>query len=328
MGPRAGRALDRAAHGRGGLRAGRRGATRATTRKLLDELGDVLFQVYFLSLLLEERGKGDLAAVADHCRQKLIRRHPHVFGEREAETAGEVLRNWDADQARRGRGGRGLRRRARRSCRPRSTRKKVLSGLEPPGATASRSRGRSRGPTAGRGARSRWRAGARSTPSSRCGAAADSGADDRRRSASERIEQVHARQILDSRGNPTVEVDVLLESGASGRAAVPSGASTGEFEAVELRDGGDAWAGKGVTRAVANVNGEIADARARQRRRRPGRPRPGDDRARRHAEQGRGSARTRSWACRWPRRRRPRPRQGCRSGATSAARRRTCCRCR
>ena len=67
------------------------------------------------------------------------------------------------------------------------------------------------------------------------------------------IEQVHARQILDSRGNPTVEVDVVLKSGAAGRAAVPSGASTGEFEAVELRDGGDAWGGKGVSRAVANV---------------------------------------------------------------------------
>ena len=74
------------------------------------------------------------------------------------------------------------------------------------------------------------------------------------------IEQVHGRQILDSRGNPTVEVDVLLQSGAAGRAAVPSGASTGEFEAVELRDGGDAWAGKGVTKAVANVNGELAQA--------------------------------------------------------------------
>jgi uncharacterized protein YabN with tetrapyrrole methylase and pyrophosphatase domain len=62
--------------------------------KMLDELGDVLFQVLFLSLLLEERGKGDLAAVADHCRLKLIRRHPHVFGEREAETAADVVRNW------------------------------------------------------------------------------------------------------------------------------------------------------------------------------------------------------------------------------------------
>ena len=74
------------------------------------------------------------------------------------------------------------------------------------------------------------------------------------------IDKVHARQILDSRGNPTVEVDVLLKSGAAGRAAVPSGASTGEFEAVELRDGGEPWAGKGVARAVANVNGELADA--------------------------------------------------------------------
>jgi enolase len=73
------------------------------------------------------------------------------------------------------------------------------------------------------------------------------------------IERVHARQILDSRGNPTVEVDLLLRSGASGRAAVPSGASTGEFEATELRDGGTAWGGKGVTQAVANVNGEIAE---------------------------------------------------------------------
>jgi MazG family protein len=67
--------------------------------KLLDELGDVLFQVHFLSLLLEERGAGSLADVAEHCRQKLIRRHPHVFGEVEAETAGEVLRNWDQIKA-------------------------------------------------------------------------------------------------------------------------------------------------------------------------------------------------------------------------------------
>jgi enolase len=74
------------------------------------------------------------------------------------------------------------------------------------------------------------------------------------------IETLHARQVLDSRGNPTVEVELALRSGATGRALVPSGASTGEFEATELRDGGDAWLGKGVTRAVANVNGEIAEA--------------------------------------------------------------------
>jgi enolase len=72
-----------------------------------------------------------------------------------------------------------------------------------------------------------------------------------------RIADVHARQILDSRGNPTVEVEVVLKSGAHGRAAVPSGASTGVHEAVELRDGGDAYGGKAVTKAVANVNGEI-----------------------------------------------------------------------
>ena len=74
------------------------------------------------------------------------------------------------------------------------------------------------------------------------------------------IDQVIGRQILDSRGNPTVEVEVVLDSGANGRAAVPSGASTGSFEAVEHRDGGDAYGGKGVLGAVAHVNGEIADA--------------------------------------------------------------------
>ncbi len=74
------------------------------------------------------------------------------------------------------------------------------------------------------------------------------------------IERVHARQILDSRGNPTVEVELELRSGATGRAAVPSGASTGEFEATELRDGGEAYGGKGVMQAVGNVNGEIAEA--------------------------------------------------------------------
>ena len=74
------------------------------------------------------------------------------------------------------------------------------------------------------------------------------------------IENVHGRQVLDSRGNPTVEVEVVLDSGARGLAIVPSGASTGEFEAVELRDGGHLWGGKGVAKAVANVNGEIADA--------------------------------------------------------------------
>ncbi len=74
------------------------------------------------------------------------------------------------------------------------------------------------------------------------------------------ITQIYARQILDSRGNPTVEADVLLEDGSLGRAAVPSGASTGSFEAHELRDGGEAYMGRGVQTAIANVNGEIREA--------------------------------------------------------------------
>jgi MazG family protein len=71
-------------------------AERRDDRRMLDELGDVLFQVYFLALLLEERGAGDLAAVADGCTAKLIRRHPHVFGQATAASAGEVVQRWDA----------------------------------------------------------------------------------------------------------------------------------------------------------------------------------------------------------------------------------------
>jgi enolase len=74
------------------------------------------------------------------------------------------------------------------------------------------------------------------------------------------IQSIHGRQVLDSRGNPTVEVEVVLESGARGLAAVPSGASTGEYEAVELRDGGDEYGGKSVTKAVSHVNKDIAEA--------------------------------------------------------------------
>ena len=74
------------------------------------------------------------------------------------------------------------------------------------------------------------------------------------------IKKIHARQIMDSRGNPTVECDIELSGGAFGRAAVPSGASTGTFEALELRDGGDSYMGKGVSQAVKNVNEIIAPA--------------------------------------------------------------------
>ena len=141
------------------------------------------------------------------------------------------------------------------------------------------------------------------------------------------ITKVTARQILDSRGNPTVEVDVTTASGATGRAAVPSGASTGEFEAVELRDGGDAFGGKGVTKAVANANGELARATI------------GLDVADQAALDGAmidldgtrtraASAPTRSSVSPWrpPRQRPPRPDSRC--GATWAARGPACCPCR
>ena len=74
-----------------------------------------------------------------------------------------------------------------------------------------------------------------------------------------KIKNVIGREILDSRGNPTVEVDVILENGVMGRASVPSGASTGEREALELRDGGSRYLGAGVLKAVSNVNGPLRD---------------------------------------------------------------------
>ena len=79
-----------------------------------------------------------------------------------------------------------------------------------------------------------------------------------------KIQEVHAREVLDSRGQPTVEVEVRLKNGVAGRATVPSGASTGEHEAVELRDGGKRFLGKGVAKAVENVNRDPGAAFARQ----------------------------------------------------------------
>ena len=100
------------------------------------------------------------------------------------------------------------------------------------------------------------------------------------------IVDIIGREILDSRGNPTVEVDVVLEDGSIGRAAVPSGASTGAHEAVELRDGDKArYLGKGVQKAVEAVNGEIFEALERHGGRGAGPDRPDHDRSRRHAEQ-------------------------------------------
>ena len=101
------------------------------------------------------------------------------------------------------------------------------------------------------------------------------------------IEQVGAREILDSRGNPTVEVEVALLDGTFARAAVPSGASTGEHEAVELRDGGQRYGGKGVTKAVEAVLDEIAPAVIGLERRRPAARRPGAAGSRRHPDKSR-----------------------------------------
>ncbi len=142
------------------------------------------------------------------------------------------------------------------------------------------------------------------------------------------IEHVVGREVLDSRGNPTVEVEVVLATGARGRVIVPSGASTGEHEAVELRDGGARFGGKGVETAVGNVNGEIRDAILElealdQRGHRHDAHRP-----RRHREQG--PARRERDPGRLPRGGQGRGRRArrCRSIATSAGRTRTCCRCR
>ena len=142
------------------------------------------------------------------------------------------------------------------------------------------------------------------------------------------IIDITAREILDSRGNPTVEVDVVLEDGTMGRAAVPSGASTGAHEAVELRDGDkDRYLGKGVLKAVASVNGEIAEALL------------GIDATEQEAIDATmieltarrtraGWAPTRSSASVWRRRRRRPSSRRCRFTAMSAAPGRGCCRCR
>ena len=139
------------------------------------------------------------------------------------------------------------------------------------------------------------------------------------------IAQVRAREVLDSRGNPTVEAEVLLAGGAFGRAAVPSGASTGALEAIELRDGGGRYGGKGVERAVGHVNERIAPAAGRARRHRPGGVDQVDVRPGCHPQQGRPRAPTPSWPCRWRRPAPPPPPAACPCSATSAGRRPGCC---
>ena len=243
-----------------------------TPSAMVDELGDVLFQVLFLSLLLEERGEGDLAAVAESCAAKLIRRHPHVYGDRDAGDRRRGLPSGRRSSARsrargsgssascpenlpallyarkvlrrrrsRGIGGRGASRAARGLTR--TTREEAERMV---GDAAARGGGGV--PAAGR------RSGAR---------AAGGGQAPRRTSVPRPMATIEASTggrsstpgaTRRSRSRST------LDSGARGLAAVPSGASTGEFEAVELRDGGDEWGGKAVGKAVSHVNGEIAEA--------------------------------------------------------------------
>ncbi len=248
-------------------------ARRDDTEAMVDELGDVLFQVLFLSLLLEERGQGSLAAVAESCAAKLIRRHPHVYGDRELDSAGEVLAQWET--IKREVEGKGEPGELPENLPALTYARKTLRRLDPQGSASGERPGDPTSDDETRDAAERElgeqllelvresrRLGVDPELALRRGCEA---AEPTRRSAENpapmgAIESIQGRQILDSRGNPTVEVDVRLDAGAAGWAAVPSGASTGEFEAVELRDGGDAWNGKGVTKAVANVNGEIADA--------------------------------------------------------------------
>ena len=254
--------------------------------KLVDELGDLLYQTFFLSLLLSERGAGDLETVARGVHDKLVRRHPHVFGDADSPGSPEAVKHrWEELKTEQeGREGvfhdlpeplpallyaRKVQRRAAstgfaspdvdaRLARLHEELDELRAELRANGDAASGdgARREDHGGARGRAVRRRRRRVRaerrfRARPARREPAVHGARGGGARVSA---IDRVAARQILDSRGNPTVEVDVVLESGAFGRAAVPSGASTGEHEAVELRDGDpQAYLGKGVLEAVGNV---------------------------------------------------------------------------
>ena len=283
--------------------------------KMVDELGDVLFQVHFLSLLLEERGQGSLAQVADHVHEKLVRRHPHIFGEVEVDSSGEVLKNWD--QIKKGEDGRepGIfgdvpenlpgplyalktQRRAASTgfdfdhvpydgvtgkleeLEAAKTREETfhevgdvlfaainvarklkvdrggVAGGERPLSGAGGGCGGDRGPRRSRLGRTGYRRATRLLLASTYRAGEMS-----------QIESVHAREILDSRGNPTVEVDVTLASwcrrprGRALRRVAPASTRRTSCATATTR-----YLGKGVTQAVGNVNDEIGRARRLRRR--------------------------------------------------------------
>src|SRR5439155_15889490 len=266
LGPRAGRALDRPAHRRGGVRARRRRELRRR-RETARRTGRRPFPGLLpLAAPRGARGRGPSGrrrALSREADPPPPARYRRGRGRLRAGCAAQLGR----DQA--GRGG------ARPVRRPSG--EPAGHDLRAQGAAPRRRRGRAVGlrgrAPVGRGLDARAALRSRGRPAVRRrrrgaagrggpGAGASSGGGQGQgtgRSVSQ-IERAHARQVFDSRGNPTVEVDVSLASGAAGRAAIPSGASTGEFEAVELRDGGEAFGGRGVARAVANVNGELAQA--------------------------------------------------------------------
>ena len=142
------------------------------------------------------------------------------------------------------------------------------------------------------------------------------------------IETIKAREVLDSRGNPTVEAEVYLESGYMGRAIVPSGASTGSHEALELRDGGERYMGKGVQKAVANVNDKIAPALEGMDASQQGVIDAGDARLSTAPPTRVPWAATPSWPSVWRPPAPPPPNSTCRSTATSAEPTPAPCRCR
>ena len=359
--------------------------------KLVDELGDLLFQTYFLALLLEEQGHGDLASVARRVHAKLVTRHPHVFGDAEARTAGRVRENWERIKAEQeGREGifhdvpetlpallyaRKLQRRA------------AAIGFEYPDAAGalgdlddelaelkeaieqapdrrrrpSRTRTSSRSSVTCCSPRSTWRGtlnvdpelalrsatrplrGARrarpsssppatgeALPSSRSRSRTDTSTARRRSSA----EQPRSPMSTPARSStPAGTQRSRSRSGSSparvGRAAVPSGASTGQFEAVELRDGdAGAYAREGRRPRRRERRREIADAARGMDAEDQRGIDAALDRARRDDEQG--PARRERDPRRLARRREGRRRRGaaCRSTAGSAAWKRTCCPCR
>ena len=336
VGPRAGRALDRARTRSRRPTSWPTRPTRATTRKLLDELGDVLFQVYFLVAAAGGARRGRPGRGGRRLPREADPPPPARVRRREARDApARSIRNWDQIKRDDERGGEIFGElpetlpalyalKLRRRCSSAPTRER----------SADSARGEARGRTTPR------RAGLLSP---RCATAVDAGRRPRARAAAARptasAEQVErgADERDRARARPP-DPRQPRQPHRRGRRGAEVGRRRARGGALgrlhgRVRGGRAARRRRRLGRQGRDAGGgerERRDRRggARARRRRPGRARPGDDRARRHAATRAGWARTRSSACRWPRpRRRPR-RRGCRCGATSAARPRTCCRCR